>query len=57
MAKNVLDLSLYAANGMVIEYNFEHVPCGQELTKRDVDDNWCPHCAAALTKQKRGASR
>jgi hypothetical protein len=30
---------------------YEHRPCSQELTERDVKEaNWCPHCPQVINK-------
>ena len=51
--RNVLDCTLYS----VATGDYEHVPCGMPLTRRDVvEANWCAHCAATINKaaQRRG---
>ena len=55
--RDVLDCSLYRADGVVIREDYEHAPCGMPLKRADiVDANWCPHCAATINKAaaKRG---
>ena len=45
--RDVLDCSLYsAATGEAIRESYEHVPCGMDLKRRDIEDNRCPHCDA-----------
>lgn len=55
--RDVLDCSMYRADGAVIREDYEHVPCGMPLTRRDiVEANWCPHCVGYINKaaKKRG---
>jgi hypothetical protein len=56
--RDVLDCSLYGADGAVIRENYEHVPCGMPLTRREiVDDNWCPHCSMGRQTINKAAKR
>jgi hypothetical protein len=57
--RDVLDCTMYStATGQPIgDYDYEHVPCGMPLTRRDVvEANWCHHCAKTINKaaQRRG---
>lgn len=51
--RDVLDCTMYStATGRPVgKAVYEHVPCGQELSRRDVvEANWCPHCVAYINK-------
>lgn len=49
--RQVLDCSIYStATGERLIHDFEHTKCGMPLTMRNIQENWCPHCAVVLNK-------
>ncbi len=51
--RDILDRTMYStATGEPIGlYDYEHVPCGMALTRRDVvEANWCPYCPEIISK-------
>lgn len=49
----VLDCTMYAtATGLPVgKYEYEHVPCGMTLSRRDVvESNWCPYCVEYINQ-------
>jgi hypothetical protein len=48
--RSVLDCSLYAASGVLLRPDYEHVDCGMPLSVNDIEANWCPHCVKTLNR-------